>query len=300
MRYSLFIDGKLLEVLSLSPGVRNVRHAAPILGGQASKRKFFKGVCDELRFWDVVRDEAALTYYRTKAMTGFEQNLYALYTFDKVTSSKIPNLTKREGLDVVPYNRPKQIPSTAPIRIELLSFNVSQQGREITMNWETYDESKTQQYLIEKRTESGKYEVLKKVDPQRNPSSHQTYSFSDTWSEKKVCYYRLRKINTDGNTLFSDEIPIGAELVLNFSLGDNIPNPFTGKTEIPYTLNEQTYVSLSVFDIMGREVRELVSQRQPAGEYKVTFEATDSPTGMYFYKMRTSTGSLTKKMYFNK
>jgi hypothetical protein len=49
--------------------------------------------------------------------------------------------------------------------------------------------------------------------------------------------------------------------------------------------------------MMGKEIEQLVGERQEAGEYRVTFTARDLQGGMYFYKMRTSAGSQTKKMY---
>jgi len=86
-----------------------------------------------------------------------------------------------------------------------------------------------------------------------------------------------------------------------FSLGQNYPNPFNPSTKIKYTLpasNSFAYsVKLIIYDIAGREVKTLVNQVQSKGSYEVDFDASNIATGIYFYKLTTSSGySDVKKM----
>ena len=209
----------------------------------------------------------------------------------------LPAVSQSDSLVAYAYNRPRLVVSTTPLRLETISFAAMSTGEEVLMTWETYDESKVRLYEVEKRTESGRYSVLRQVEPQRLPERHQLYSLSDTWGGKTITYYRLRKITTDGMVLFSAEVPIGTETLLNFTLEDNSPNPFTDSTVIRYTLSKRTRVDLAVYDMMGREVAVLVGERQEAGTHSASFAAGTLPGGVYFYKMRTSAGSQTKKMY---
>ncbi len=66
----------------------------------------------------------------------------------------------------------------------------------------------------------------------------------------------------------------------------NFPNPFNPVTTIQFTVPEKDYVTIKVFDIMGREVTTLVNEHKASGEYKVEFNASDLPSGIYYYRMQ--------------
>lgn len=81
-----------------------------------------------------------------------------------------------------------------------------------------------------------------------------------------------------------------------FSLEQNYPNPFNPSTEIQFGVPKDVKVKISVFDILGREVQVLADEFKTAGEYKVTFDASKLPSGVYFYTINAGTFSDTKKM----
>lgn len=84
----------------------------------------------------------------------------------------------------------------------------------------------------------------------------------------------------------------------NVKLNQNYPNPFNPSTVISYSLNDNSTVSIKVFDMTGREVRTLVNSYQGAGTYSVNFNASNLASGIYFYVLRVNTGSneITKTM----
>jgi len=90
--------------------------------------------------------------------------------------------------------------------------------------------------------------------------------------------------------------PSLAALPTHFMLYQNYPNPFNPSTVISYALPENSFVNLKVFDILGREVMQLVDQRQLAGTHSVNFNAFLLPNGVYFYRLQIGNGMLTKKM----
>ncbi|MBE0643099.1 MAG: T9SS type A sorting domain-containing protein [Bacteroidetes bacterium] len=300
LRFMLFVDGHAADTLQVPAEMRGVAAQQLLLGTNIPRTQFARASFDEFRLWETCRNEQEVAYYRDLALSGYETNLYVLFSFDNGIDGRIPGQSQLDSLWLFAYNNPRLVVSTTPLRIELLAFSAVQDGDSVRMSWETYDESKVRGYEVEKRLESGRYAVLQHIEPMRTVERHQVYSVTDTWRGREIAYYRLRKINTDGTVLFSDEVPIGTETILNFSLEDNIPNPFTETTEIHYTLSKRTRVDLSVYDIMGSEISVLVAERQEAGSYVVSFDGRDLPGGMYFYKMRTSTGSQTKKMYLAK
>ncbi len=81
-----------------------------------------------------------------------------------------------------------------------------------------------------------------------------------------------------------------------FSLYQNYPNPFNPNTIIKYKLGNANFVQLKIYNIKGNEVASLVNSRQTAGEYKVEFEASKYPSGVYYYKLTVNDYSETKSM----
>jgi ligand-binding sensor domain-containing protein len=86
------------------------------------------------------------------------------------------------------------------------------------------------------------------------------------------------------------------EIPTNFSLYQNYPNPFNPSTTIEFDIPERTNVKLVVYDILGREVETLVDKELEPGKYKINFTATNLPSGVYFYTLKTSKSIQTKKM----
>jgi len=76
----------------------------------------------------------------------------------------------------------------------------------------------------------------------------------------------------------------------------NYPNPFNPITIIRYQMPKDEFVTLRVYDILGREITTLVNEEKPAGTYSVNFNASNLASGIYFYKISAGNFSQTKKM----
>jgi hypothetical protein len=85
-----------------------------------------------------------------------------------------------------------------------------------------------------------------------------------------------------------------------FALSQNYPNPFNPSTKILYTLQTTAQVRLSVYDLLGREVAVLVDAVQHAGEHEATFRGEGLTSGVYFYRLNSAEGFITKKMVLMK
>jgi len=86
------------------------------------------------------------------------------------------------------------------------------------------------------------------------------------------------------------------ELTDGFKLRQNFPNPFNPNTVISYELPFTGFAKLSVYDILGNEVAELVNDKQNAGSYEVKFNGENIASGVYFYKLTAGKFSETKRM----
>jgi hypothetical protein len=114
------------------------------------------------------------------------------------------------------------------------------------------------------------------------------------------------KINTAGENYFGEILPginnNNTNIDADYILFQNYPNPFNPSTVISYSLKENSFVTLKVFDITGREISVLVNERQNAGNYDVHFSSQsnknsyDFPSGVYFYQLIANDFIDTKRM----
>jgi glycosidase len=87
-----------------------------------------------------------------------------------------------------------------------------------------------------------------------------------------------------------EKVPDGFELLQNY------PNPFNPSTKIKFQIPDLGVVTLKVYDVLGKEVATLVNEERPSGSYEVNFDASQLPSGIYFYKLSAGTFEQTKKM----
>ena len=90
----------------------------------------------------------------------------------------------------------------------------------------------------------------------------------------------------------SDDAPIAS----SYELGQNYPNPFNPTTHIRFNIPETGNTKLTVFNIMGEAVANLVDGVVPAGGHPVSWNAANMPTGVYFYRMESGNFSQTRKL----
>jgi hypothetical protein len=103
------------------------------------------------------------------------------------------------------------------------------------------------------------------------------FQTADGWyvDDIKIHNYRVGLVGINSNT----------ELVNSFSLEQNYPNPFNPVTVIRYSLFENRFTSLKIFDALGKEVATLVNEKQTSGNYNVSFNGINLSSGVYFYKL---------------
>ena len=119
----------------------------------------------------------------------------------------------------------------------------------------------------------------------------------------------IGKINNSNNISYSgffylsnstlitvvDELSIGS-LPTAFSLEQNYPNPFNPSTTIKFSLPKQSFVTLKVYDILGKEMNELLNDELEPGEYKVNFDAEYLSSGIYLYQLNSKDFNQVRKM----
>ncbi|QQS35555.1 MAG: T9SS type A sorting domain-containing protein [Ignavibacteriales bacterium] len=113
---------------------------------------------------------------------------------------------------------------------------------------------------------------------------------ADTFYSPPTGFYKLfwRDSTTSVNQLSPD--------VFDYSLSQNYPNPFNPSTKISFSLPGREFVTLKVFDILGKEITTLVNEELDAGKYEVDFDGSDLSSGIYIYQFKSGVYFSTKKM----
>ncbi|MCB0726910.1 MAG: T9SS type A sorting domain-containing protein, partial [Ignavibacteriae bacterium] len=81
-----------------------------------------------------------------------------------------------------------------------------------------------------------------------------------------------------------------------FSLNQNYPNPFNPTTNLEFGIPELGFVSLKIYDMLGKEVKTLINETKPAGRYRISFDGSDLASGVYYYKIQAGDFVETKRM----
>lgn len=106
----------------------------------------------------------------------------------------------------------------------------------------------------------------------------------------------IQGMQSISGTNSTTENSVGSRLPEKFDLSQNYPNPFNPSTVIRYQIPEASYVSLRIYDVLGREVATLVDEAKDAGYYEAVFDASSLSSGMYFYRMQAGEFVSVKKL----
>jgi len=190
-----------------------------------------------------------------------------------------------------------------PLPIELTSFNSDINEGNVNLKWTTASETNNSGFDIERRDiRRETQDVWSKIGSVRGngtSSSPKDYEFTDRNLSSGKYKYRLKQIDFNGNYEYhdlNDEVVIGVPD--KFSLEQNYPNPFNPSTVISYSLSENSFVSLKVYDVIGNEVAALVNEKQNSGTYSYQFSTVNYQlsSGVYFYKIQAGEFSSIRKM----
>lgn len=188
---------------------------------------------------------------------------------------------------------------SSPLPVELSTFTAISKGSDVKLNWQTATEVNNYGFEIERfalSAERQKWEKIGFVNGNGNSNSPKEYSYID----KNIIgggnfLYRLKQIDNDGQFEYSKTVEV--QLTLSeYALYQNYPNPFNPVTNIRYQLPKESKILIKIYNILGSEVIELLNDKKEPGIYEINFNASNLPSGIYFYQISTPEYSNTKKM----
>lgn len=189
-----------------------------------------------------------------------------------------------------------------PIPVELTSFSAVIKDNIIALSWKTATETQNKGWNIERRTvtenkPASEWTTAGFVNGAGTSSDRNEYSFSDKGLNNGLYEYRLKQIDFDGTFEYSQTIEVELNTIpVEFALNQNFPNPFNPETVIKFALPVNSLVNISVYNAIGEKISELLDAQMEKGNHQITFNASNLPSGLYFYRMTAGNVVFTKKM----
>ena len=189
---------------------------------------------------------------------------------------------------------------------ELASFDGALQEEKVVLNWSTVSQTNNAGWQIMRSVDGENFESVGNfVQGAGTSDALLNYSFEDkNLPGVEKVYYRLEQVDLDGSVSRSNviEVILGARMPLPTEFAVNVyPNPFNPSTTISYELPEGAPVTVVIYDVLGQQVRHLISQFNSAGRYQVQWDARDNQgrgvaSGVYIAKINAGTSTLSQKM----
>ena len=222
-------------------------------------------------------------------------------TFDE--SSGNMNIRMTDGsTQAVAFNAMQKLSSAdvgagTLLPVELVSFRATASLNSVALSWKTATEVNNYGFDIERKSQSVEWTKVGFVEGSGTTNAPKEYSFTDKSLPTGKYSYRLKQIDRDGKFHYTQtvEVNIGGA-PLKFSLSQNFPNPFNPSTTIVYQIPVDGFVSIKVYDVVGREVVSLVNENNKAGNYEVSFDGSHLSSGMYICRMSAAAYSSITKM----
>lgn len=201
--------------------------------------------------------------------------------------------------------------SDRDLPVEITGFNALPGDNQVMLNWSTGSESELLEYRIVRSTNPEAGWVTVGHIPARNSAAGANYSWVDRTAQNDVTYYYQLHVldvnsnssvyNVDGSTVVVSATPrAGSGVPTEYSLAQNYPNPFNASTTFAFAVPEAGFVTLKVYDLLGREVATVINQELAADFYSVNWTAENLTTGMYMYKLTAGQFSQTRKLLYLK
>ncbi len=190
-----------------------------------------------------------------------------------------------------------------PLPVQISTFTatwINAQG--VALAWKTASEIDNYGFEVQRSQsrESGFVTIPGSFQAGQGTSLEQhSYTYTDNTAGTGVWYYRIRQIDLDGAEHFTEPVQVQVTTAvkngtspLGFALEQNYPNPFNPTTVVSGQLTADSWLTLDVYDVMGRKIATLEDGRVPAGRFSFVFDARQLPSGTYFCRM--TAGSFTQ------
>jgi hypothetical protein len=144
-------------------------------------------------------------------------------------------------------------PSTT-LPIKLISFTGECEGNHALLKWQTATELNNDYFVIEKSIDGFQYFPIGTVDGSGNSHELKSYSFQGLEQENDMVYYRLKQIDFNGETSFSNTVPLKRCKDDNYQIDYVFYNSLTNEIVVNYTVIKTEKIDINIFDLQGKVV----------------------------------------------
>ena len=176
------------------------------------------------------------------------------------------------------------------VPVELVSFSANYFNGKVELQWITSSETNNYGFEIERRDYNSSYQTIGFVSGNGSSTNRITYNFTDDNLGSSRYLYRLKQIDLDGSFEYSNEVEVLVAELNDFKLFQNYPNPFNPVTNLRFFVPEEGNVKISLYDILGKEIKTLLDDEITAGSYDLKIDGSGLSSGTYFVKMQTKNG----------
>ena len=187
----------------------------------------------------------------------------------------------------------------ATLPVELTSFAAAIVDKSVKLNWHTATELNNSGYQIQRKNSGFGWQVIAFVNGSGTTTAGHDYSYVDNVTTGNGQYvYRLNQVDNNGQSTLSKEVEVDLSFAPGgYSMDQNYPNPFNPSTSIRYSLPDNAFVSIKIYNSTGQEVATPVNGMQSADVHQVTFDASKLGSGVYYYTIKAGNNFVqTRKM----
>lgn len=264
----------------------------------------YTGLLDEVRFWPEVRLAAVLreTMRRplgtTRPATPSDPRRLTLGFEEPVPADVL----------VQPAAGLRRVPSDLAFYQPVRRVQAVPEDGAVIVTWTSAD-PRTTAFFVERSVDGTAFDVIAEVEAGTGGEAGEDagrFVYRDADVDGPVAYYRVRQRFEGGAERTSSIVKVGlgaAEVAVRPAPAVHLsayPNPFNPVTTIAYEVEEGQHVQITVTNLAGQQVAQLVDAYREPGRYQVVFDGADLPSGPYLVRVRTATGSTTHKIMLAK
>lgn len=188
-----------------------------------------------------------------------------------------------------------------PVELESFRATHTTEGK-VLLSWQTASELNNRGFEVQRKFLNSDFVTIGFVEGKGTTTQKQYYNFIDSPSENGLYTYRLKQLDYDGKSNYSNEVEINLQTVSYLVLEQNYPNPFNDRTSLRFATAYNKRITLKLYDILGREVLTVVNEILEPGIYEreINLSKYNFPGGMYFYELSDGKLTLVKKMIYLK
>jgi FlgD Ig-like domain len=245
-------------------------------------------------------DQVTISGLQVQAIDGNNSSNYTPQHIYASSVSNISGITTGSGSSGTNFGN-LSLDSGTPLPAELISLSASVSGNVVNLKWSTSTEVNNYGFDVERSVDNKTWTKVGFVAGAGNSNSPKNYSFTDQPNGGTSFSYRLKQIDVGGVYKYYDPITVSLTGGDKAQLMQNSPNPFNPSTVIKYYVPQAVDVTITIYDILGREVTKLVNSQVEAGYHVVYWNGRDrfgnaAASGVYIYRLTAGNFTEIKKM----